>query len=1287
MAAKGAAQPSSRKNPPRAPKKAATPAQGSSTSTRKKPAARKAPTAGPSGKPHNQKRGQIKSAEFVEDTDDDSEKLPAESEERDEQPEDQLPSDAHIPTTAPESSPLPIMTPSPAKETTALPSPTMADARTAPTPPAIAVLPTPHSAQRSPSQSPSTFSQRLSPLSLPADIRPVGPSASSAERAAHSSLSPAHGDDEVDPLLGPEALSSPSSSERRGTSRGVRPPGTPMPDRRSLSPLGFEDDTGLSPHGSPDSNASMTNIPGPMELEFEYEDLQPESDDITLKRSLLGRGGNTAEIRSAVEQSMVGTVDVKSRPHADADAVSPSSSRLVRPREQLAHTNPRAQPTSGDALPPLPVSQIPRVEGAPNSPHTPQHSPPAIRTFVLGNQDNNFVVSPNTGRIAHHFIRNNSELVAREKWQTPPQKVVERGHRFLDFDESPANHRRNLPHMYDADGNPLDPELPSREDGYDVGFVPRQPLSSPPSLKESVTAEQWNWLKKVTAQGKAGLASRYAYNKRKSDPQPPPPSGALASPARHSPHDDSPEPAFTTTPTSSPAPQPSRSPSPAPQAPPSPPPAPRASRSPSPVQARPRRAAAERAASEMKVTFPPGEDIFEDSVEPFMVAGDVSSGSEDDFEDGPAGAQNDEDESDDEPMDDTLDDERPPRLPKGRKSRKGKEKAVNAEAGPSDLNRGRPTVADNVRVQELAKNIKNLITDLATDMGVNYPTMVRKLGFSNQEVRSGDHLANVYKMVEKHNRDSRGESRWSAQQYSAAYRSWKADNVDNPDAAHELLQKHQDILAQKIKPLKSKDIEKRVTDVGAQMATLAKNYMMGYNIAVIGAVIHLGAENASLTFASDVEQNLAVVKGFEVDQQEWLLKAKSILMLQADKAKRDSQAPEAEVKPNVSKGFWTIGQYPRDDYKRFVKLYLTDRIRALINPPPTRWEGKRWPRQALANNLVLVGWGPDISDIPNESFRDKTAGQLRKEEWEALTTRIPKSWKDNELRLDVPAGEYDLNIIPLDDFLKKSPQHLGRHPCIADHKGHVLWFADDGKSALKARAPAKGRRAPRATSKGKKAARSPSPASADDKSGSDSSNVEPPPVHYRVTGPSTPSGHPRKRVRVEGSDSDDSPPRPSKPLPVGTRQLIAHGKRKRDEAVSPEPPAPMPPPVPPGRVMQGLAMRADAVIGGPDMDPRSTRPSPFPKMNMPVGSPMQQRYPSPYLPPGYPPLPSYGPPSMYPQQQYGGSYFPPHFTGHQQWPPSGPQHLPQWGNAPAEFARDDYQRSVQRRMMQDRQPQ
>ena len=93
----------------------------------------------------------------------------------------------------------------------------------------------------------------------------------------------------------------------------------------------------------------------------------------------------------------------------------------------------------------------------------------------------------------------------------------------------------------------------------------------------------------------------------------------------------------------------------------------------------------------------------------------------------------------------------------------------------------------------------------------------------------------------------------------------------------------------------------------------------------------------------------------------------------------------------------------------------------MIDPPPSRWDAKQWPARALANNLVLIGWGPNISDIPNESFRERTAGSVRKEEWEALTYRIPKSWKNNELCGKIPTGEHNLDIIPLDDFLKMFP--------------------------------------------------------------------------------------------------------------------------------------------------------------------------------------------------------------------------------------------------------------------------
>lgn len=53
---------------------------------------------------------------------------------------------------------------------------------------------------------------------------------------------------------------------------------------------------------------------------------------------------------------------------------------------------------------------------------------------------------------------------------------------------------------------------------------------------------------------------------------------------------------------------------------------------------------------------------------------------------------------------------------------------------------------------------------------------------------------------------------------------------------------------------------------------------MAHNIAVVGAVIHMGGVHASQTFAPTLGHQAALVSGFGVDEQEVLLTAKSHLM-------------------------------------------------------------------------------------------------------------------------------------------------------------------------------------------------------------------------------------------------------------------------------------------------------------------------------------------------------------------------------------------------------------------------
>lgn len=53
---------------------------------------------------------------------------------------------------------------------------------------------------------------------------------------------------------------------------------------------------------------------------------------------------------------------------------------------------------------------------------------------------------------------------------------------------------------------------------------------------------------------------------------------------------------------------------------------------------------------------------------------------------------------------------------------------------------------------------------------------------------------------------------------------------------------------------------------------------MSHNIAVIGAVIHLGAVHAVQTFAPTLGHQAALASGFGYDEQSMLLQAKAHLM-------------------------------------------------------------------------------------------------------------------------------------------------------------------------------------------------------------------------------------------------------------------------------------------------------------------------------------------------------------------------------------------------------------------------
>lgn len=79
---------------------------------------------------------------------------------------------------------------------------------------------------------------------------------------------------------------------------------------------------------------------------------------------------------------------------------------------------------------------------------------------------------------------------------------------------------------------------------------------------------------------------------------------------------------------------------------------------------------------------------------------------------------------------------------------KTKAKSRNASAGPSNPPRGRPTVEANQEIEEVGHRIQSELSALASKLGLSYDTLLRKMGFAQQEVRDPN-LMNVFKQVHK----------------------------------------------------------------------------------------------------------------------------------------------------------------------------------------------------------------------------------------------------------------------------------------------------------------------------------------------------------------------------------------------------------------------------------------------------------------------------------------------------------------------------------------------------------
>lgn len=208
-----------------------------------------------------------------------------------------------------------------------------------------------------------------------------------------------------------------------------------------------------------------------------------------------------------------------------------------------------------------------------------------------------------------------------------------------------------------------------------------------------------------------------------------------------------------------------------------------------------------------------------------------------------SGMSDDDDEHADEPADEDVTAKSLPRKGKG----KARAKQRNASAGPSNpAAGGRPTVEVNQEIERVAHRMQVELVDLANKLGLSYETLVRKMGFNQQEVRDVN-LSNVFKQVHKQRLIASGKGmgssypfiqctyilvdKQSPAEYNSAFKEWQAEHSDDPEAIAALLAEHAaipDNVSAKEKP--SQQIAKRVSAIAQQMADMVciqcppKNY-------------------------------------------------------------------------------------------------------------------------------------------------------------------------------------------------------------------------------------------------------------------------------------------------------------------------------------------------------------------------------------------------------------------------------------------------------------------------------
>lgn len=297
-------------------------------------------------------------------------------------------------------------------------------------------------------------------------------------------------------------------------------------------------------------------------------------------------------------------------------------------------------------------------------------------------------------REAGKVVTNTIEFELRGRGETPPLKRVVRGHAFYDKNTNLGWHYRNFPEMYDVFGQPLTPDCPWPENGLDIGSAPLELANYtrtkvPAHIADDIIVNHFRVLKDVEGQkvdpSDITIAQFLSMVDLSTEDR-----WIALQKIRQEQRDAA---------------------------------AAKAEETLHNQRAEAASGAAHRPQPQIKAVAHAASDVAPD---------DGPAADDDLFEDGEISEILDSDTDVDQ-----------------RKGNKGKEKAIDLQEGPSNTKRGRPTITENARWTALGTKIKAQIEELATELDVNYATAVRKLGFSQQEVRHG-HIANTHRMVNKH---------------------------------------------------------------------------------------------------------------------------------------------------------------------------------------------------------------------------------------------------------------------------------------------------------------------------------------------------------------------------------------------------------------------------------------------------------------------------------------------------------------------------------------------------------